>query len=295
MCRKVFLLILWLFCFSSSAGACDPPPAYYWLDSSAVNYFGNYSEEYSQRLILIQDLYRTGKTFGDSSAERKKSDALRNDLQQICDTSRLTLAILSHNLSFKLKDPELRKYSEELFKQLKKDSACLIYEAYLGSLRMMKVRDEGVKGAVVSGFKSIFGGKSAYGKAREGYSRLSATICRDTLSIPLRMLRVSAAVESSDKLPELLDSARIDLEWLTGYYDKLVPEERFLVLLTWAKYYYRLDDRLPTDSTLSDMKAWMDRAYYFARADSCLSHYFLAEAELWKTKDSLRVVERSQK
>ncbi|MFA6553106.1 MAG: hypothetical protein WCT27_01635 [Patescibacteria group bacterium] len=291
MCRILFLLCLLLLCRALSVDACDPPPAYYWLDSTAAQYFITYSEEYSQRLVTIQDLYRTGKTFRDSSAEHKQSDALRYDLQQVCDTSRLTLAVLSHNLSFKMKDPGLREYSEDLFKQLNKDSTCQLYKAYLGSLRMMKVRDEGVKGAVVSGFKSFFGGKTAFGKARDGYHVISEAVSRDSASVPIRILRVSAAVESADKLGELLDSARIDLEWLTAYYDRLVPEERFLTLLTWAKFYYRLEGRLPSDSALAGMNLWMDRAYYYSRSDSCLNYYYGTEVELWKKKDSLLAAE----
>ncbi|MFA5052408.1 MAG: hypothetical protein WC544_05125 [Patescibacteria group bacterium] len=282
--NTVCLLIFLVIGSGRFLSACDSPPPQYWLDSTAHSFFYSLKSEYDQRLVTIHDLEKTGKTLPKKSSARLRIDSLQVDLRYLCDTSRLTLALLAHNLSFKEKDPKLREYSERLFKQINEDGSSAVCTGYLGSLKMMKVRDDGKGGAIVSGLSTLFGGKSAYGKARDGYHDISKSLEQDSSSVELRVLRASAAVEAAEYLPELLDSARLDLEWLSSVDSQLVPAARFLATLTWAKYYYWQDHKYPSDTTLEAIDAWACRAYELAAADSCLQLYYESEAMLWLEK-----------
>lgn len=183
--------------------------------------------------------------------------------------------VLWHNLAFHKCEKSLA-HAEELLDSLPDDRP--VIQAYRGSLSMIKVSHRSKASNV---FRGIFG-KSPYKEARDGFERISQALCADSDNVVIRLLHVTAAVESGDYLPELLNVAASDLVWLDAHVDTTDLPMVFFTHLTWVKYYTRI---LPTaESTLVPelMRDRLQRA-----AEAACNDAYRQEVELWIEKSGI--------
>ncbi|MFH2057178.1 MAG: hypothetical protein ABIJ61_14565 [bacterium] len=154
------------------------------------------------------------------------------------DRSLFQQFVLMHNLAFH-KDRKMRERAEALFEDKFQDSlATPIFRAYAGSLLMIRVSQRSKGSSLLRVLNPLT--PAPHAEARVGYRKISEAVAADSTNPTLRLLRATAATESADHLPELCDSARVDLEWLSAWVSETDSVALFLVELNWAKYYYRL-------------------------------------------------------
>ncbi len=214
--------------------------------------------------------------FGDEAQQRLDS------LQQCCsDESQQDQFILLHNLAFR-GSKDVRDRSEKLFKSFSKDQRKdPIMQAYGGSLRLMKIRDRGVAGNALKGIGKFFGvSKSAYDEAREAFAAISEAVEKNPGNDTLRILRATAATEIAEHLPEVLDSAELDLLILQQKIDPAAPGPlSFFVTLTWAKYCYKT-------ALVTGNRSFAELAceYVLAAGTQACVPYYQQEAQRWEEK-----------
>jgi len=146
--------------------------------------------------------------------------------------------ILMHNLAFH-KYKKMREDAEKLARTFIPDSTGKdIFNAYKGSLKMIQVSQSKIGTKILKSINPLT--SSPIEEARKGFKIICDAVEKDPDNRILRCLRVTAATESAEHLPEMFNYARNDLEWLDSCVAPSDSIAMFFVNLNWAKYYYKL-------------------------------------------------------
>lgn len=216
--------------------------------------------------------------------------AMLDSLTQAGSTDNLTKGILAHNIAFKSKDESMTQIAIAYFKDAQAtDSAQYILEAYRWSSTLIAIRDQATTSKVFQKLTSVlpFGGSSPEEKARKAFQKLSEAVEQEPRSIQLRFVRATAAVESAEHLPELLEYAVTDLDSLEGWIDRSDQVQCYFFFLTSAKLYYKrgliaLEDDSPDinpGAYLIRMQNLLADARWFA-----CSEYLKFELSIWEKR-----------
>jgi len=204
--------------------------------------------------------------------------------QHPTDSNAFERIVLLHNLAFN-KDEEAREKAEELLdKYFKKDKTPLV-QAYCNSLKMLKVRSRNLAGNTWRYTKTFFGlfGDDPYEEALKYFDGIQEALKKDANNIQIRILSLSAAVETAEYLDGILSFAYKDLQWLRSHTDRLDSTETFFYALSWAKYAYKYSIIKKKPSEAKKGYVWITHAEEFA-----LSKVYCEEAYIWWMKiDSL--------
>ena len=156
----------------------------------------------------------------------------KDRLMQIDASDTLTQVKLLTNLSFFKEYDAYKQYREQaqqfLFAYRQKHDEPIVH-AYWWALRVMEIRDWNFWQKIGLGAKS---------EVRRAVDSLSAAMQLDSSNGNIRFLRIFVVIEAAKNIPELLDKARDDLQYLDFGQDRSDEGAQFILELLWAKYYY---------------------------------------------------------
>lgn len=159
-------------------------------------------------------------------------DEARDRLLQADVDDTLTRVKLLTNLAFFQEYDGYEQYREQaqhvlLTYRLHHDEP--LVHSYWWTLRVMEIRDWNF-------FRKIGGGPK--GEVKKAFDSLSAAMKFDPYNENIRFLRAGVAVEAAKNIPEMLDLAKEDLQYLDEALDRTDEGAKFFLELLWAKYYY---------------------------------------------------------
>ena len=201
---------------------------------------------------------------------------LLDSLQSNKSDDFLTMGILAHNISFREKDKDMTEKAKDFLSSCADSVNQHTRAAYQGTLKLLKIRDKAKINAAISTVCSFFGGESLYTKARKAFGEISEALAKDSTNIEIRFLRANVAVEIAEHLPELLDTALVDLDYLSREMC-MDSVQLFYFHLTWAKYCYKFYVANPKDHyPLSLGRGWVEMSTMYVQSSSQRKEY-----ELW--------------
>lgn len=220
---------------------------------------------------------------------------MREDARQLLDSlqcqpqesNAFMRLVLLHNLSFSDKDKQARENAENIFENYFKKDTTAIIQAYGHSLKLLNVRDRNTAGNTWRLTKTFFGlfGDDPYEEANKAFRNLQAELHRDANNIQLRILSLSAAIETAEHLDGNLGYAYRDLKWLQDNFDRLDSTETFFYTLSWVKYAYKYSIIKEIPDEAQKGYIWLEYAEHFA-----LSEVYCQEIYFWRMKlDSVEV------